>query len=150
MSLKDNFEQGYREGMENAELGCNLFFLFLNGINHIAWLMYGLIVLPLWLISGVITCLTVVGIRFSGIIFDNSTLTIRYSYKRWSGVRVKLNYKKAPIANIIWAVTFGWVIALLYVSLGIVFCSSLMLIPSGLQFFKAAKNALLPFGAEFI
>ncbi len=146
MSLRDDFEEGYN----NAQLGCNIVFLCINGLNHIAWLMYALITMIPCLLAGIVWCLSIIGARFSKIIFENSIFPVKYSYRRWQGVSVKLNYKKAPIANLIWAVTFGWILALMYVLLGLIFCCSLVLIPSGLQFFKVAKNSILPFGAEFV
>ena len=52
------------------------------------------------------------------------------------------------LVNLIWIVLFGWEMALGYVALGLVWCVTIVGIPVGLQCFKMAKLALMPFGAE--
>ena len=52
------------------------------------------------------------------------------------------------IVNIIWTVFFGIPMALANVICGLLWCITIVGIPFGLQFFKIAKLALAPFGAE--
>ena len=54
------------------------------------------------------------------------------------------------IGNIIWVLTVGWFLALLWFITGVLFCISIIGIPFGMQFFKIAGFALLPFGKEVI
>ena len=50
------------------------------------------------------------------------------------------------IANLIWIVFGGIEIAIAHVGLGIFFCITLIGIPFGIQHFKMALLALMPFG----
>jgi len=51
------------------------------------------------------------------------------------------------LVNIVWLVLGGFVMVIEEVTLGIVFCLTIIGIPFGLQHFKHAKLALLPFEA---
>lgn len=50
------------------------------------------------------------------------------------------------VGNIIWLLTAGWMLSLLWFLTGIGFCISIIGIPFGLQFFKIAIFSLWPFG----
>jgi uncharacterized membrane protein YccF (DUF307 family) len=52
--------------------------------------------------------------------------------------------------NIIWIVCGGIEIAAMHLCLGIGFCVTIIGIPFGLQHFKMALLALIPFGKEII
>ena len=52
------------------------------------------------------------------------------------------------LVNIIWLVVSGIPMALEFAALGCVFCVTIIGIPFGLQMFKLAKLALMPFGAR--
>ena len=52
------------------------------------------------------------------------------------------------ILNIIWLVVSGLPLALEHFAIGIVLCVTIIGIPFGLQQFKLAKLALMPFGTE--
>ena len=54
------------------------------------------------------------------------------------------------IANIIWLLCCGIPMAIENACLGLLFCITIVGIPFGLQFFKIAKLALMPFGAEVV
>ena len=51
------------------------------------------------------------------------------------------------IGNIIWIILIGWESALVWLVAGLVCCITVIGIPVGLQCFKMAKLALMPFGA---
>jgi uncharacterized membrane protein YccF (DUF307 family) len=51
------------------------------------------------------------------------------------------------IANILWILFCGWGLALVHGFFGLVYCVTIIGIPFGLQYFKLAKLALMPFGA---
>jgi uncharacterized membrane protein YccF (DUF307 family) len=61
---------------------------------------------------------------------------------------VDLNFTEHPIANVIWAVLGGWVIAVIYLFVGVLNCITIIGIPRGIQCFKIMKLAFFPFGAE--
>ena len=52
------------------------------------------------------------------------------------------------IGNIIWMVLGGFIISLYYALVGLLFCISIIGIPFGLQHFKMALLALVPFGKK--
>ena len=52
------------------------------------------------------------------------------------------------IGNIIWMVLGGFIISLYYALVGLLFCISIIGIPFGMQHFKMALLALVPFGKK--
>lgn len=52
------------------------------------------------------------------------------------------------LLNIIWLFLGGFVMVMEEVTLGAIFCLTIVGIPFGIQHFKHAKLALLPFGAR--
>lgn len=54
------------------------------------------------------------------------------------------------LLNIIWLVVSGLPLAIEHLALGAMLCVTVVGIPFGLQQFKLAKLALMPFGAEVL
>ena len=54
------------------------------------------------------------------------------------------------LLNILWIVFTGWELALGNLIIGCILCLTVVGIPFGLQFFKIARVALLPFGAQVV
>ncbi len=116
-------------------------------IGNIIWIIFGgFIVSLLWLLFGVLWCLSIVGIPIGLQCFKFATLTlapfgkdIRYGTKTTS-----------LILNILW-IFFGAIeISVTCLILGVIFCITIIGIPFGIQYFKLAKLAFMPFGAEII
>ena len=115
-------------------------------IANIIWFILGGIWLGLsWTILGLLLCITIIGIPFGKQCFKAATLTFAPF-----GKDVALRFEKHPIVNILWALIFGWEMALAYISAGIANCITIVGIPFGLQAFKFAKLALFPFGADVL
>lgn len=113
-------------------------------ILNIIWFILGGIWTGLaWLLLGLLLCITVVGIPFGLQCFKAAKISFAPF-----GKTVITNFDKHPIANILWAVLFGWEIALGYLVSGILCCITIIGIPCGLQSFKMMKLAFLPFGAS--
>ena len=113
-------------------------------IANIIWILFGGIWLALlWLLSGIVLCVTIVGIPFGIQCFKMAWLSLA-PY----GKKVDLNFTEHPIANVIWAVLGGWVIAVIYLLVGVLNCITIIGIPRGIQCFKIMKLAFFPFGAE--
>ena len=113
-------------------------------IANIIWILFGGIWLALlWLLLGIVLCVTIVGIPFGIQCFKMAWLSLA-PY----GKKVDLNFTEHPIANVIWAVLGGWVIAVIYLLVGVLNCITIIGIPRGLQCFKIMKLAFFPFGAE--
>ena len=116
----------------------------LNLIANLIWIFTGGFWLGLgWLIEGLILCITIVGIPFGLQCFKMAALSFAPF-----GKKVKLGFPKTyPIVNVIWAVLFGWEMALGYALAGVANCVTIIGIPSGIQSFKMMALAIFPFGA---
>ncbi len=112
-------------------------------IGNILWFIFGgLILAILWLVLGILLCITIVGIPFGLQCFKVVKLVIAPF-----GKRINTQYNKHPIANLLWAIFFGWEMALGFLIAGFLNCITIIGIPAGLQSFKLMKLAFLPFGA---
>lgn len=99
-----------------------------------------------WLLAGVLWCITVVGIpvglqcfKFASLSFFPFGKEIRYGGGAGS-----------LLLNILWIVLTGIPLALESAVLGCLLCVTIVGIPFGLQHFKIARLALMPFGSEVI
>ena len=116
-------------------------------IGNIFWFLLGGLESGLaWLLVGLFWCVTIIGIpigkqcfKLAGMSFWPFGKTIVYE-----GGAVSF------LANIIWFLVSGWILALLNVILGIFWCITIVGIPFGMQLFKIAKLALRPFGARAV
>ena len=112
-------------------------------IANIIWFIFGGLWLGLsWAILGVLLCITIIGIPFGKQCFKAAKLTFAPF-----GKKVNTNFDKHPVANILWAIFFGWEMALGYLAAGVICCITIIGIPMGLQAFKLMKLAFLPFGS---
>ncbi len=115
-------------------------------IGNLFWFLLGGEILGLlWLLAGLVCCLTIVGVplgmqcfKFAKLVFWPFGRQIDFSQMRSISL----------LANILWLFFFGQELALISVVLGAVFCVTIVGIPFGLQHFKLAKLAFLPFGAR--
>lgn len=116
-------------------LGNLLWFLFGGFISGISWLFIGC----LW-------CITIVGIPIGIQCFKFATLSFFPFGKevQYGGGTMSL------LVNVIWLLVSGIPLAVEHIALGAILCVSIIGIPFGLQQFKLAKLALMPFGAEII
>ena len=112
-------------------------------IANLIWMIFGGLVLALlWFLLGVLLCITIVGIPFGLQCFKIAKLSLLPF-----GKKVKLNFFKHKIANILWVVLGGWAFALLYLMFAIMNIITIIGIPKGIYCFKIMKLALFPFGA---
>ncbi len=113
-------------------------------IGNILWfLIIGIGTALGWFFSGLLLCITIIGIPFGKQCFKMASLSL-FPF----GKTVASNFGSHPIANIIWAILFGWELALGYLLAGIFFCITIIGIPFGKQCFKLASLAIIPFGAH--
>ena len=117
-------------------------------IGNILWfILYGLWAGLLWSVSGVLCCITIIGIplgiqcfKIAGFVFWPFGRDISYTNMGFSSV----------LGNILWIILFGWGLALSSLLAGAILCVTLIGIPFGLQCFKLVKISFIPFGAEII
>ena len=67
---------------------------------------------------------------------------------RMTEVEYKPNAVLERALNILWILIFGWEIAVAHLVFGLLLCVTIIGIPFGMQHFKLAKLALIPFGAR--
>lgn len=113
-------------------------------IANVIWLLFGgLIAALVWCVAGLLLCVTIVGIPFGVQCFKCAKIALAPF-----GRRIKLNFDKHPIANLLWLVFVGWETALVCIIGGLFCCITVVGIPMGVQAFKFSKLALAPFGAK--
>ena len=116
-------------------------------IGNILWFVFGGFLSGLsWLIAGLILCGTVIGIPLGRQCFKFASLSFRPFGKNI----VYGGGAPSTIANIVWLIFCGILMAIENVVFGCLWCITIVGIPFGKQFFKIAKLALTPFGARVI
>ena len=113
-------------------------------VGNFFWFIFaGLGLGLIWFFTGLIWCVTIVGIpvgiqcfKFAGLAFFPFKKEIIYSSKATS-----------VLLNILWIIFGGLILSLSSLFAGIIYCVTIIGIPFGMQCFKLAKLALMPFGA---
>ena len=116
-------------------------------LGNILWFLFGgLFSGVLWIAVGVLWCVTIVGIpiglqcfKFAGLAFWPFGKEIQYTN---SGFKM--------VINVIWILASGMEMAIFYLVIGGLWCITVVGIPFGMQFFKMAKLAFMPFGANVV
>lgn len=119
----------------------------MNLLMNILWfLTCGLWQGILWAAAGVLWCITIVGIPLGRQCFKFAGLAFFPFGKRviYGGGTVSF------LMNILWILLSGWVLAAGAIANGCVLCVTVIGIPFGLQCFKFAKLAFMPFGSRVV
>ena len=113
--------------------------------GNILWILFGgFISWLMWIISGVIWCVTVIGIPIGLQCFKFASISLdpfgkRIVYGGGAG---------SFLLNVLWFLLSGIEMAAVNFVIGLLLCITVIGIPFGKQFFKIAKLALAPFGAS--
>ena len=113
-------------------------------LGNILWIILGGFLAALsWFFEGLLWCITIIGIPWGKQCFKFAKLSLAPFGKdiQFGGGAPSL------IANVIWLIIGGVPMAIEHVCLGALLCVTIVGIPWGMQHFKLAKLALLPFGA---
>ena len=119
-------------------------------LGNIIWILFGGLFIALYyFMFGLLLCLTVVGIPFG------LQLMKMAGFALWPfGHEVQAGPQDSGCLsvcmNILWIIFGGIEIALTHLGLGVAFCVTIIGIPFGLQHFKMALLALVPFGKIII
>ena len=119
-------------------------------LGNIIWILFGGLFIALYyFLFGLLLCMTVVGIPFG------LQLMKMAGFALWPfGHEVQAGPQDSGCLsvcmNIIWIIFGGIEIALTHLGLGVVFCVTIIGIPFGLQHFKMALLALVPFGKTIV
>ena len=117
-------------------------------LGNLLWIIFGGLIAALeWLISGVICCLTFVGIPFGLQCFKTAGLVLAPFGKE---VSIGDFGAGGLLGNILWLIFLGWELAISHLIFGVLLCMTIIGIPFGKQHFKLAKLALMPFGARVV
>ncbi len=114
-------------------------------LGNILWVLLGGWITSLsWAIAGLLWCITIIGIPVGTQCFKFAGLSLFPFGKEvvYGGGAVSL------LVNIIWLLISGIPLAIEHATCGLILCVTIIGIPFGLQHFKLAKLALMPFGAK--
>ena len=115
-------------------------------LGNILWLIFGGLIAGLgYILGGLLTCITIVGIPFGIQAMKIGVATFAPFGKQI----VELPEANSPlrlILNVIWLVLFGWEIALAHATSALILAVTIIGIPFALQHLKLIPLALLPFG----
>ncbi|MBC8496091.1 MAG: YccF domain-containing protein [Anaerolineales bacterium] len=120
----------------------------MNFLGNLIWLIFGGFISGLgYILGGLLVSLTVVGIPFGkqAIKLGAATMT---PFGREIEVNEEFDNPLNLIFNIIWAILFGWEIAISHFVHGIILGITIVGIPFAKQHFKLIPLALFPFGRE--
>ena len=119
----------------------------MNFLGNLIWLLCGGFLSGLsWCVTGLLWCVTIIGIPYGLQCFKFATMSFCPFGKevQYGGGAVSL------IVNIIWLIVSGIPLALEHLVLGCLLCITIVGIPFGLQQFKLARLALMPFGSQIV
>ncbi len=120
----------------------------MNILGNIVWLLFGGLLISLYyLIGGLFFCLTIIGIPFG------LQLIKMAGFAFWPfGHEVVSDTNDGGclsiFMNVLWVILGGIEIALMHLGFGVFLCITIIGIPFGLQHFKMAFLALIPFGKK--
>ena len=113
-------------------------------LGNLLWILCGGFIGGIsWCLAGVLWCITIVGIPIGTQCFKLAGLSF-FPFGK------EVNYGGGAgsfILNILWLLISGLPLALEHLTFGLLLCVTIIGIPFGLQHFKLAKLALMPFGA---
>lgn len=114
-------------------------------LGNVLWFVFGGAISGLsWCFAGCLWCITIVGIPVGMQCFKIASL----SFFPFGKEVVYGGGVGSLLLNIVWLLVSGIFLAAEHAIFGAVFCITIVGIPFGLQQFKLAKLALMPFGAE--
>lgn len=114
-------------------------------LGNVVWFLCGGAISGLsWCLAGCLWCVTVIGIPVGLQCFKFASL----SFFPFGKEVVYSDRMGSFLLNIIWLLVSGLALALEHLTIGVLLCITVIGIPFGLQQFKLAKLALMPFGAE--
>ena len=118
--------------------------LFLNFL----WLILGGLIIALYyFLMGLLFCITIIGAPFGVQLFKMGVFAL-WPFGHEAVSDTNDGGCLAILMNVLWILFGGIEIALLHVGFGIFCCITIVGIPFGLQHFKMAILALVPFGKK--
>jgi uncharacterized membrane protein YccF (DUF307 family) len=117
-------------------------------LGNLLWLIFGGFLSGLgYILSGLLLCLTIVGIPFGLMSMRIGVATFAPFGKRVVE-RSNANSSLRIVFNVIWLLLFGWAIALTHLAAALVLFVTIIGIPFAVQHLKLIPLALFPFGRD--
>ena len=119
-------------------------------LGNIIWLIFGGFMSGIaYIVGGLSTCLTIIGIPF-GI----ETIKLGFATFAPFGKEIKVNANANStlllILNVVWVFLFGWAIALNHLFWGALLAITIIGLPFAKQHFKLMILAIMPFGRSLV
>lgn len=116
-------------------------------LGNLVWLLCGGLIVSLsWFVVGLLWCLSIVGMPWGVQCFKFARMFLS-PMGRESDFRGGLG---SAVLNLCWLPLGGIVLCAEAAACGLILCASIIGIPWGLQYFKIAKLALMPFGSRVV
>lgn len=114
-------------------------------LGNLLWIIFGGLISAIsWFIAGILWSITIIGIpigiqcfKIAGLMLCPFGKDVVYSDNIGS-----------ILLNILWLIFSGIALAAEHIIIGLTLCITIIGIPFGLQHFKLAKLAFMPFGTE--
>lgn len=119
----------------------------LRFLGNVVWVVFGGLFMAIaTFLQACLWCITIIGIPLGVKLFQLAGFVLwpfgkKVTETSPSGIK--------KVLNVIWAIIFGWINALLYLFIGVIYCITIIGIPFGRQYFKIAHFVLLPLGKSF-
>lgn len=119
-------------------------------IGNIIWVIFGGLFISLgYLLGGLVLCLTIVGIPF-GLKVMRLGLFALWPFGSDVVPTEKPMGCLALLLNVIWIICGGIEVAIGHLTMGVIFCLTIIGIPFGKQHFKLMILSLMPFGHKVV
>ena len=119
-------------------------------IGNLIWFIFGGLLLGIgYLFGGIVLCLTIIGIPF-GLKVMKLGLFAMWPFGGEVVPTEKASGCLPLLLNVLWIIFGGIEVAIAHLTLGVIFCITIVGIPFGMQHFKLAMLALIPFGHEVV
>lgn len=119
-------------------------------LMNILWLLFGGILIAVeYLISSLLLMITIVGIPFGMQTLKMASLAL-WPFGREVRSGSRSDGCLYVLMNVLWILLGGIWICLSHLVFGAVLCITIIGIPFGLQHFKLASVALMPFGKDIV
>ena len=126
--------------------------------GNILWFIFGGWYLALsWLLGALVFAITIIGLPLTRSAIEMAKLSAFPFGKDVMHVRDldgkdnnALTGTIGLVFNILWCITFGWILFVMYLVAGVLSCLTIILIPFGLQSFKLAGISFWPVGRRVV
>lgn len=117
-------------------------------LGNLIWLIFGGFMAGMgYILGGLVVCLTIVGAPFGVQAIKLGTATM-FPFGRKLEVTVEASQPLYVTLNILWAIFFGWEIAIAHLVAALLLAITIVGLPFARQHMKLLPISLAPFGRE--